>query len=198
VSSEGALDQNSLMPGLDSLHLSGAENESRALRTQVANDHQDDRLTAMKLISSRVTYFQKRVFPCIWFSFLMMIALAGGVMSNGPWQSRLPILLGPLVMSVFGYALFRKLLFDLVDEVYDLGDTLLVRNKGMEIHIPLANIINVSASTFTNPPRITLRLREPCDLGKDISFIPPTNSNPFKRSMLGNELIDRIDSLRRA
>lgn len=127
-----------------------------------------------------------------------MLLIVNRTLPAKPGESILPFLLVPLVMAVFGYVLFRKLLFDLVDEVYDLGDTLLVRNKGMEVHIPLTNIINVSASTFTNPPRITLRLREPCDLGKDISFMVPTSFNPFKRNTLANELADRIDSFRRA
>ena len=152
----------------------------------------------MKLLSSSGTYWQKRVFPFLWFGGLGLFMVGGGIMPAGPWQSRLPFVVIPLFMAVFGYTLFRKLLFDLADEVYNLGDTLLVRNKGMEVHIPLTNIIIVSASTFTNPPRITLRLREPCDLGKDISFMVPTSFNPFKRNTLANELADRIDALRRS
>ncbi len=150
----------------------------------------------MKLISSSRTYFQKRVFPCLWFGILLSVMVMLCSVPGKPGQSPLPFVLVPLLMAVFGYVLFRKLLWDLVDEVYDLGDALLVRNKGMEVRIPLTSIINISASTFTNPPRITLRLREPCDLGNDISFMLPTSINPFKRSALGNELIDRIDALR--
>jgi len=53
------------------------------------------------------------------------------------------------------------------------GDYLLVKNRGVEA-VDLANIMNVSASTAVNPPRITLRLLKPGKFGDEISFSPQT------------------------
>lgn len=86
-------------------------------------------------------------------------------------QNDFAFLLIPALMAVFGYFLM-KAFFYLVDEIWDDGDALLVRNRGMETRIPLNNIINVSNASFTNPPRITLTLREPSVFGKEITFSP--------------------------
>lgn len=50
----------------------------------------------------------------------------------------------PCIAAIVGYVLMKWLLFDLMDEVYDQGDALLLRNKGKEIRIPLKEIKNVS------------------------------------------------------
>ena len=50
---------------------------------------------------------------------------------------------------------------DLVDEVWDDGNALLVKNRGQEQRIALADIKNVNYSPFVNPPRVTLSLRRP-------------------------------------
>ncbi|HEY1266012.1 MAG TPA: hypothetical protein VGH16_02065 [Candidatus Binatia bacterium] len=101
-------------------------------------------------------------------------------------------------MIVFGYILFKKLIFDLVDEAWDAGDYLIFKNKGIEEIVRLENIMNVSASTFTNPPRVTLTLRAPSRLGSEITFSPPTpfTLNPFKKSPIVDELIQRVDRAR--
>ena len=101
-----------------------------------------------------------------------------------------------MVLATFGYVLFRKLLFDLVDEVWDDNDALVVKNSGIEERVALKNIINVGFSTMTNPQRITLTLREPSRLGKEFTFIPPGRVLPFARSPIVAELIERVDRAR--
>ena len=64
-----------------------------------------------------------------------------------------------MAMIGFGYFIMKKLVFDLVDEVWDDGDALVVKNRGQEERIALADIKNVSYSPFVNPPRVTLSLR---------------------------------------
>lgn len=110
----------------------------------------------------------------------------------------IPFLAAPLVMAVFGYVLFRKLVFDLVDEVWDDQDALVVKNADIEERIALKNIINVGFSTMTNPERVTLALREPSRFGKEITFSPPRRFFAFARSPIINELIERVDQARRA
>jgi len=105
----------------------------------------------------------------------------------------------PIGMMIFGYFLFKKLTFDLVDEAWDAGEYLVLKNKGIEEMVRLENIMNVSASTFTNPPRVTLMLRTPSRLGNEITFSPPTpfTLNPFKKNPIIDELIQRVDRARK-
>lgn len=104
----------------------------------------------------------------------------------------------PMAMAVLGFFFMRRLVWDLADEVYDCGDSLLVKNRGEEERIFLSNIMNVSASTQMNPPRITLRLVSPSRFGKEVSFCPITKFtlNPFAKDQVSEDLILRVDQAR--
>jgi hypothetical protein len=150
----------------------------------------------MKKLTSKATFFHKRIFPTIWFGFLgvfLCVSLFSGVAGRGP---EILFLIGPVCMAVFGYFLMKKLVWDLIDEVYDDGSTLLFRNGGREVRVGLRDIKNVSYSTITNPPRVTLSIRYKTDLGDELSFSPPASWIPFKKNKDIEELIDRIDRAR--
>jgi hypothetical protein len=152
----------------------------------------------MRRISSSATFFYKRIFPVIWFGFLL-IFMAGAAISGS--RSRdfpfVPFLIMPAVMIVFGYVIMKWLVFDLVDEVLDAGDALLIRNGSQQEQVPLSDIMNVSYSQFVNPPRVTLSLRNPGAFGAKVSFCPPSRFVPFATSLFVDELIERIDAARR-
>jgi hypothetical protein len=99
-----------------------------------------------------------------------------------------------LVLVPIFYLMLRKLVWDLADEVWDGGDHLVVKIGIDSETVPLSNIMNVSASTLVNPPRITLRLMNPGRFGQEISFSPPRNSifNPFARNPVADDLIERV------
>jgi hypothetical protein len=101
-----------------------------------------------------------------------------------------------IFMGFFFYFLMRQVLFDLVDEAWDVGDYLLFKNKGIEETVPLTNIMNVSYTVLINPPRVTLTLRIPSRLGNEITFSPPHALKPFKKSPIVDELIERVDRAR--
>src|SRR5262249_32992995 len=42
--------------------------------------------------------------------------------------SNLPLLIVPVLMAIIGYRFMKKLVFNLIDEVFDVGDALLVRS----------------------------------------------------------------------
>ena len=104
----------------------------------------------------------------------------------------------PAILVVFGAIMFRKLVWDLADEVRDGGDFLLVRRGKVEERLLLENVMNVSMSQFTNPRRLTLRLRTAGKLGDEVAFIPksPLRLNPFARNPVAEKLIARVDRLR--
>src|SRR5579871_3907468 len=135
----------------------------------------------MTRISSRMTRFYKYVFPALWFGFLLffvVFALVIGAQRKSPM-----FLLMPIVMVVFGALMFKRLIWNLADEVDDGGDFLLVKFRGYEERVPLANIMNVNSTMMVNPPRITLRLVNPAPFGSEISFMPRVRFtlNPFAK-----------------
>ena len=136
------------------------------------------------------------MFPLIWFGFLAIFVVSTTL--AGAAESDPIFLIGPAAMAVFGFFLMKKLVWDLVDEVYDYGDFLLIKNRGEEERVALSNIMNVSASTAMNPPRITLRLVRPGKFGGEIAFSPVMGFtlNPFATSQVADDLIVRVDRAR--
>jgi hypothetical protein len=152
----------------------------------------------MRRISSRTTFWYKWIFPIIWFGGLA--AFAGAALFTSIAHSGtqfFPFVIMPVLMAVFGYILMKKLIFDLVDEVWDDGSSLIIRNRGEEDRVALSNIMNVSYSPLINPPRVTLTLRQPSNFGNEISFSAPVRFIPFAKSPLIEDLIRRIDAARR-
>jgi hypothetical protein len=154
----------------------------------------------MRRISSRFTYFYKRVFPALWFGFLAVfiaIPIVGSWTGSTESQwSLAPAFVMPAFMAVFGYVLMKKLIFDLVDDVFEDGDTLVVKNRGRDDRIALADIKNVNYSPLMSPPRVTLSLRKNSVFGDKVTFCGPIQMMPFAAHPTINELIERVDAAR--
>ncbi|MCL4688477.1 MAG: hypothetical protein KJ007_07900 [Burkholderiales bacterium] len=151
----------------------------------------------MTKISSKWTLFHKWMFPVFWYGGLVYFVITSVAMV--PAEADLMFLIVPAFMAVIGAFVLKKLVWILADEVYDCGDTLLVRKSGREERIALSNVINVSVSSMTNPPRITLRLEKPSRLGDEIVFsplVPAISLNPFAKNAVGEDLIVRVDRAR--
>jgi hypothetical protein len=151
----------------------------------------------MQRISSRSTFFSKRVFPLIWFGFLAFFFIAALLAKKPEGALSAGIFIMPIFMVILGYFVMKKLVFDLADEVLDDGDSLVVRFGSDQDRIPLSQIMNVSYSYMSNPARVTLTLRTPGRFGKEITFSPPQRFVPFAKSPIVADLIDRIDAARR-
>ncbi len=146
----------------------------------------------VKRISSRMTLFYKYGFPAIWFGFLafsIVATLSQGIAGKDPL-----FLIIPCVMILVGTLIFKRLVWGVADLVLDGGDYLLVKSRGIEERIALSNIMNVGSSSYTNPPRITLRLISPGSLGQEVAFLPslPFSINPFARNTVADDLIFRV------
>lgn len=150
----------------------------------------------MKRISSRSLVFMKTLFPLLWFGILGSVLVS--TIASRAYEQSFMVLAMPCLMAIFGFFLMRKLIWDLADEVYDKGDSLLVRFRGEEEEIPLSAIINVSVAVAMNPPRITLRLAAPGRFGQEIAFSPikPFTFNPFAPNPIAEDLILRVDQAR--
>jgi len=152
--------------------------------------------SSMVRISSRMTFFSKRVFPILWFGFLAIFSAATLAASASPRRPPVWFLIPPVVLAVFGYFPMKVLVFDLADEVWDAGNELVVKNKGHEVRVQLSDVKNVSYTVLTNPQRVTLTLRQPTVFGSEITFAPPRVWIPFAKHPLVEDLIERIDVAR--
>jgi hypothetical protein len=152
----------------------------------------------MPRISSRMTFFYKRLFPIIWFGGLAAFLAVGlFVTTNSRNVQTFPFLIMPVLMIAVGFFIMKKLIFDLVDEVFDAGDALVVRNGGREERIPLSQIMNVNYSPMVNPPRVTLSLRGGSTFGDQVTFCAPVRFIPFSTSPVIDDLIRKVDAARR-
>jgi hypothetical protein len=150
----------------------------------------------MTRISSSLTSWHKTIFPAVWFGILALVLSV--VLLTGAFLENPIFVVLPIAMGAFGYVLMRAIIWDLVDEVYDCGDHLVVRNGGEEDTVALSNILDVKASIFTRPDRITLRLAHPGKFGAKIVFCPPFKwtLSPFANS-LAEDLMIRADEAKR-
>jgi hypothetical protein len=149
----------------------------------------------MKKLSSKTTFIHKKLFPLFWFG-LLTIFLGIGLFKTieGTTTTGVIFIVVPIGMMVLGY-FNMNFLWDLIDEVYDEGTTLLFRNRGKEFRVKLEDIKNVRYETG-NPIRVTFSIRYPTDLGDELSFSPPASWIPFKKNKDIEALIDRINKLR--
>lgn len=143
----------------------------------------------------------KRVFPVFWFGIIALI-LTLGLTAAGHSARAAPTFLFviPVFLLALGWLIMRRLVFDLADEVYDEGDALRVRFGAQEERIALTNIINISYAGLTNPPRVTLMLRDPGRFGKEVTFSPIQRLfGPLLRTSnpIVSDLIERVDAARR-
>ena len=152
----------------------------------------------MKRLSSKSTFFIKRIFPPLWFGCIIFFALmALSAESKGIHvDDILIVLLAAIFMVLIGYFIMRHLVFDLIDEAYDEGASLLFKNNGQSVRVDLTAIKNVSYTVLINPPRVTLSLRHETQFGDELTFSPSGSFIPFKKNKEMLELIDRIDRAR--
>ncbi len=153
-------------------------------------------LFALRRISSKATFYYKRVLPIIFLAIpLLMLALEVLVgLRSGEFPPLLAIIL-PATMVAIVYLILKATILNLVDGVWDDGDALVVRNGAAEEQIALSNIKNVSY-TALNPSAVTLSLRAPCKFGARVTFTPLLRLIPFLRSPIIDALINRIDAAR--
>jgi hypothetical protein len=154
----------------------------------------------MHRLSSQWTIFNKRIFPVIWFGFLATFFVIPFIASKTK-PVPLPFFIMPFIMAGFGFFIMKKLIFGLVDEVWEDGNALVVKNKGIEERILFSEIKNVNCSVMTNPQRITLSLRVPSKFGSEISFCPLRQFSFFPNfsiNPIAMELIDKVDRARQS
>ncbi len=160
----------------------------------------------MRRLSSTSTGFYKWVFPALWFGFIALFfgfslwAWLHPQSLNGPSLDPM-FLLMPLLMAGIGFVIFRRLIFDLMDEVWLDGDWLVVKNRNDKGRIALTEVMNVNFTTTTHPRRVTVMTRTATRFGSSISFMPASPRgflSAFKPDPIALDLIKRVDAARHA
>ena len=140
----------------------------------------------MQRLSSKYTSMYKAPFPILTIAFTVLFLL--GLMTGARGTPPFPFaVLGLIILLIYEY-----MLSVVVDEVWDAGDALIIRNKGQEDRIPLAAISDVHHSLVFNPPRVTLSLRSPNPFGPKIVFLAPIRFLSFLRDPLIEKLAERV------
>jgi len=148
----------------------------------------------MKKISGSTFYF-KKLFPSVWFGFLAVFIISAA--SSGAMNESFMFMVVPTFMAIFGFIFFKKVLWDLADEVYDQGESLLFRKGGKEQKIYLKDIINISHAQMQSPERVVVQFRSEGAIGKELVFNLPMRFNLFSKSPIVSDLIDRVDRAKR-
>ena len=142
------------------------------------------------------TFYYKKFFPAIWFGFLAFVPVVP-LIFEGEVKSPFLLVMMPLVMAVAGFLMFKKLCWDLADEVFDDGDALVFRKGRKEQIVNLSDIINISHSQMGSPDRVTIHSRQEGAIGNELTFALPMKLNPFSKNPIVRELIERVDNARR-
>ena len=83
----------------------------------------------LRRLSSKTTWFYKRVFPMWWFGITAIVGVGMiiGVLRGDPIPA--PILLIPFALLFGGYFMMRALIWNQVDQVWDAGDAVVIRRR---------------------------------------------------------------------
>ncbi|NRA54895.1 MAG: hypothetical protein HRU23_12185 [Gammaproteobacteria bacterium] len=150
----------------------------------------------MKKQISNSTFFDKKVFPSLLFTFLtfMVISVPLAAGENGTTTMGSIAILAAILMAIFGYIFMQEQFFDLMDEVYDDGDALVFKNSGKEIRVNLRDILDLSSEMTSARRKVTLLLNHETELGHKLTFYTRGNFLPHQNNLAVNleELNNRI------
>lgn len=138
-------------------------------------------------ISARATFFQKRVFPILFSVMLGAIFLDSRRTHGVEWP--LALFQTSVVLAIL-FAIIRLINSSYVDEVYDNGDKLIIRNDGREESISFEDIQEVKVDIF-QPAGINIHLKRDSMFGRSIKFLPAVGL--FRYSKIAKSLRSRLD-----
>ncbi|MEJ2406075.1 MAG: hypothetical protein P8171_17590 [Candidatus Thiodiazotropha sp.] len=144
----------------------------------------------MKKISGS-TFYYKKVFPALWFVFLLFIFIASLV--SGVGEESFLILTMPVVMAIFGYMVIKFRFWNLADEVYDYDNYLEFHKDGKTQKVYLNEIVNIEYSRLNAPDRILMHTRTQGPIGGELVFILPIRLIPFTTNPLAYQIIERVN-----
>ncbi len=154
----------------------------------------------MTRISYVSTSFYKWVLPPLVVLTLLVCSASAAVVGivQGRWDELQGLCYGAIAAAVAVVLVWRFYLYPLCDEVWDAGDELVVRNAGVEMRLPLANIRSVRRNMGLRLERMTLELDQPSELGDVIRFLLPYRYWRLGKPKILVELVERCAAARAA
>jgi hypothetical protein len=149
----------------------------------------------MHLIARGETKSLKSKLPPIWCCFFAAMAIMELLSSSIDWLMFI-FLIG---LGFFGIIVFKRKLLKLVDEVYDCGDHLLIRNGAEEDRIPLKNILLISnyEGISDRMPVVTLFLSRASKFGEKVMFSPEKSLIHQKEDWSITNFLERIEKAKK-
>ena len=145
----------------------------------------------MRCISSQTTFWNKFGFSGLALILIVLSVLAALVEGIGnSIRSVIPHLLALIFISAAWYLVARKSA-DIVDEVYDDGDALVVRNEDDKVRIAFSDVKDVEWRWKAGSIHISVTLRNPYVLGDRIVFLA---TGWFRPKPDIEDLIRRVDA----
>ncbi len=144
----------------------------------------------------RPTNFYTRIYPALLGLVLLFFVVdwTVDVAVYGEDRSFVELIVIAAVLT-FGYVLTWLNTAGLADEVWDAGDSLIVRVGETSARIPLADIEGMTESRVFDCRRLTIRLLRPAPFGRVLAFVAPRgfleSLMPFK-SQFVEELEERV------
>lgn len=122
-----------------------------------------------RLLSSRLTYFYKWIFPPVWiitFGFFTYLVWAGSCYTYGitKWL---------ILICLIGCSFYLFWFSSRLKKVKLQDEYLIVSDYISEELVPLAQIVEVKETRLWNPKLIKLSLARPGRWGNEIVFIAP-------------------------
>ena len=147
-----------------------------------------------RLLSSRLTFFYKRIFPSAW---VIAFGVGSLFLWTGDCEGTVPLKWFAL-SSLIGGTIFLRWFSARLKTVTLKEDHLVVSDYRSEEPIPLLQIEEVKETRLWNPQLIKLRLVRPGRWGNEIVFIAPVRFQfVFSDHPLARELRDMIQKKRR-
>ncbi len=123
----------------------------------------------MRLISSKLSVWNKRFVPVFWCGF---VALAAWALTLHGVDTRWVMSI-TAALFLIGFAYMRAFTFVVADKAFDAGNAIVIQSKGKELAIPFANIAKVKYARIADPPRIVLTFSTAAVPVARVQFMPP-------------------------
>ena len=148
---------------------------------------------ALRILSSRWTFFSKYLFPGLWLSAGgsgVAGALASSTAGASGWRVLAPLGVGWL----FGCVFIGRMAWYLERVSLD-GATLIVSNYWRSARIPVAALRRVTVERFVRGQPIALEFAEPTAFGRRVEFLPRSGFGAATRSAAVAEELRRLAGL---
>ena len=143
------------------------------------------------------TVIHKKLLPLGMFA-LLSVGLYQGFSSFDSTQPFSQELIVELLLLPFFVFVYKKICWELMDEVDDAGTEVIFRRGRQQQRVNIADVTNIYSSKKSSPERVTVITRTTGEMGRKLGFVAPFRFNLSSTDPLLRGLIERVEQARRA